>query len=65
MKMDDLILVSIDDHVSEPPNMFDNHLPPELKSKAPKLITLEDGTDRWTYEDYSLPNVGLNAVVGR
>ncbi len=65
MNMDDMILVSIDDHLSEPPNLFENHLPSALKPKAPRLVTLEDGTDRWVYEEYSLPNVGLNAVVGR
>ena len=65
MNLDDLILVSIDDHVSEPADMFKNHLPRQLQSKAPKLVTLDDGTDRWVYEDYSTANVGLNAVVGR
>src|SRR5436305_10483017 len=27
MHLEDLILVSVDDHVVEPPNLFDNHLP--------------------------------------
>ena len=26
MNSDDLILVSVDDHVVEPPDMFENHL---------------------------------------
>lgn len=25
--MDDLILISVDDHMVEPPDMFDNHIP--------------------------------------
>ncbi len=65
MKMEDMIIASIDDHVSEPPNMFDNHLPEVWKSKAPKLVKKKDGSDWWTYGDFVLPNVGLNAVVGR
>ena len=27
MRTEDLILVSVDDHVVEPPTLFDNHLP--------------------------------------
>ena len=27
MQLDDLILVSVDDHTVEPPDMFENHLP--------------------------------------
>jgi len=27
MRMDDMILVSVDDHVVEPPDLFDKHLP--------------------------------------
>jgi len=65
MNMEDLIIASIDDHISEPPDMFENHLPEDWKSKAPKLVTKKDGTDWWTYGDFVLPNVGLNAVIGR
>jgi predicted TIM-barrel fold metal-dependent hydrolase len=64
MKMEDLIIISVDDHVSEPRDLFDKHLPAELKSKAPQLKNIE-GKDFWVYGDIILPNVGLNAVVGR
>ena len=30
MNVDDMILVSIDDHVIEPPDMFDRHVPAEV-----------------------------------
>lgn len=64
MKMEDMIIISVDDHVSEPGDMFDKHLPQELKSKAPQLKTI-DGADYWTYGGIVMPNPGLNAVVGR
>jgi len=64
MKMEDMIIISVDDHVSEPGDMFDNHLPEELKSKAPQLKNIE-GSDYWVYEGIIRPNPGLNAVVGR
>ncbi|MBV9285001.1 MAG: amidohydrolase, partial [Acidimicrobiia bacterium] len=53
------------DHVVEPPNMFDNHLPDKWKDQAPKSVKKPDGTDVWVYEDAEIPNIGLNAVAGR
>lgn len=65
MNIDEMILVSVDDHVVEPPDMFDNHLPAKWKGVAPKLVRKDDGTDVWVYEGQELPNIGLNAVAGR
>ncbi len=65
MKTEDMILVSVDDHVVEPPDLFDGHLDPKYADRAPKLITKDDGTDVWLYEGQELPNIGLNAVSGR
>jgi predicted TIM-barrel fold metal-dependent hydrolase len=65
MKTDDLILVSVDDHVVEPPGMWDAHLPARYRDEAPKLVRKDDGTDVWAYHGQELPNIGLNAVAGR
>jgi len=65
MDIDDLILVSVDDHVVEPPGMFDQHLPERYRDLAPRLIQNEAGNDVWFYEGQELPNIGLNAVAGR
>ena len=65
MNVEDLILVSVDDHVVEPPGMFDGHLADRYKDLAPKAITNEVGNDVWLYEGQELPNIGLNAVAGR
>ncbi len=65
MRTEDLILVSVDDHVVEPPGMFDGRLPARYQDKAPRLVHREDGTDFWHYNGSEIPNVGLNAVVGR
>ena len=32
MNVDDMVLVSVDDHVVEPPDMFDGHLPERYRS---------------------------------
>ena len=65
MEMHDFVLVSVDDHLVEPPDMFDGHIPAKYKDDAPKLIQREDGTDAWVFEGQEATNVGLNAVAGR
>jgi predicted TIM-barrel fold metal-dependent hydrolase len=65
MKLEDMILVSVDDHVCEPANMWENHLPAKWKDHAPRLVHKPDGTDVWVFEGRQIPNVGLNAVAGR
>lgn len=65
MQLEDMILVSVDDHVVEPPDLFDQHLGPQHRHKAPKVVRREDGSDVWEYAGRLLPNIGLNAVMGR
>ena len=65
MRTEDMVLVSVDDHVVEPPDMFEGHLPPRWKDEAPRVVHKDDGTDVWFYEGQELPNIGLNAVAGR
>ena len=64
MRTEDMILVSVDDHVVEPPTLFDNHLPDKWKDAAPKSVH-KDGIDVWEFEGNVIPNIGLNAVAGR
>ena len=65
MELDDLILVSVDDHVVEPPDLFARHLPEKWRDVAPRIVQRDDGTDVWLYQGMELPNIGLNAVAGR
>ena len=65
MKLEDMILVSVDDHVCEPPDMWDQHVPARWKERAPRLVHKQDGSDVWVFEGQQIPNVGLNAVAGR
>jgi predicted TIM-barrel fold metal-dependent hydrolase len=65
MKMEDLVLVSLDDHLIEPGDMYDQHLTPAQKAFAPTFHTDENGADYWIFDGRRLGNVGLNAVVGR
>ncbi len=65
MNAEELILVSVDDHVVEPPDMFEGRVPAKWAGREPKVVHNDDGTDVWSYEGSRIPNVGLNAVVGR
>jgi predicted TIM-barrel fold metal-dependent hydrolase len=60
-----MVLVSVDDHVVEPPDMFEQHLPERYKELAPRVVTNANGDDVWLYEGQELPNIGLNAVAGK
>ena len=65
MHLDDLILVSVDDHVVEPPDMFDGRLPARFADQAPRVEHREDGTEIWRFDGKEATNIGLNAVAGR
>ncbi|HWE56988.1 MAG TPA: amidohydrolase family protein [Acidimicrobiales bacterium] len=65
MDVDDLIMVSVDDHVVEPADLFAGRLPAKYRDLAPKFITRADGTNAWVYEGAEIGNVALNAVAGR
>jgi predicted TIM-barrel fold metal-dependent hydrolase len=65
MNAEDLILVSVDDHLVEPPHLFDGRLPSRYAAQAPRVERREDGSDVWTFNGTVIPNVGLNAVAGR
>jgi predicted TIM-barrel fold metal-dependent hydrolase len=58
-------VISADDHIVEPPHVFEGRLPAALADRAPRVVERDDGTQTWVYEGTELPNVGFNAVVGR
>lgn len=65
MDINDLVLVSVDDHVVEPPDVFEGRLPAKYVEFAPKFVTNPDGTNVWQYNGETISNVALNAVAGR
>ena len=64
MKMNDMVIVSIDDHAVEPADAFLRHYPESLRSEAPHIVD-KDGKDVWMWNGQRYPTIGLNAVVGR
>lgn len=65
MRIDDMILVSIDDHFIEPPDMYKNHVPAKWAEEVPKVVRNEQGVDEWVFqgERTSTP-FGMAATVG-
>jgi hypothetical protein len=39
--MDEMILVSVDDHMVEPPDMYKNHVPAKWADDVPKVVRNE------------------------
>jgi len=64
-EVDDLILISVDDHIIEPPDLFVNHLPEKYQERAPKLVRNDEGNDVWTFGKVVMETAALNAVAGR
>ena len=65
MNMNDMVIISVDDHICEPPDLFDKHLTGDALKMAPKLLTDKNGKNYWSYQGRQRPGIGLNAVVGR
>jgi len=62
---DDMILISVDDHIAEPADMFEGHVPEKYRDRAPHVVVEDDGREQWYYGDLKGRNLGLNAVAGK
>jgi predicted TIM-barrel fold metal-dependent hydrolase len=58
-------LISVDDHLMEPPDTFEGRLPSRLQDRAPRVIETEEGHQVWTFEDTPYFQVGFMCVAGR
>jgi predicted TIM-barrel fold metal-dependent hydrolase len=58
-------IVSVDDHVVEPPDAFADRFPAKYRDLAPRVVATDDGGEAWLWNGELLPNVGFNAVAGR
>ena len=63
MNIDDMILVSIDDHVIEPADLFEKHMPEKYRDQGPKFVRLENGVDQWVFQGEVMGTVGLGATA--
>jgi hypothetical protein len=59
------LVISVDDHIVEPPTMFEGRLPSRFVERGPRVVSTSEGGEAWLYDGAQLPNVGFNAVAGR
>jgi predicted TIM-barrel fold metal-dependent hydrolase len=58
-------VISVDDHLVEPPDMFEGRLPARLADAAPRVVETTRGHQLWEFDGQRYTQVGMNAVVGR
>jgi predicted TIM-barrel fold metal-dependent hydrolase len=58
-------VISVDDHLVEPPTLFDGRLPSALADRAPRVVDDADGREVWEFEGQRFTQVGMNAMAGR
>jgi len=58
-------IISVDDHLIEPADLFEGRLPSRLQDRAPRVVADDAGQEMWAFEGNLYPQVGLNAVAGR
>lgn len=58
-------IISVDDHLVEPPGMFEGRVPGKFAALAPRVVEDELGQEAWLFDGELLTQVGLNATAGR
>jgi predicted TIM-barrel fold metal-dependent hydrolase len=56
-------IVSVDDHVIEPPGVWQDRLPRRDRERGPRVVR-ERGVDVWVYEDVQMPITALLIQAG-
>ena len=59
------LLISVDDHLVEPPHLFEGRLPKKFADRQPRVIETAEGTQAWVLDSLVLPDIAVNAVAGR
>ena len=63
MKIEDCVLISVDDHVVGPPDRWDGRLPKKYQDKAPKVTTRADGASVWMYEGHEMEHLHASSLA--
>ena len=58
-------LISVDDHILEPPNVWVDRVPAKDRDRAPHMELDDNGQDYWVYDGNRYPSSGLSAVAGK
>ena len=58
-------IVSVDDHLIEPRDIFEGRIPAKWKHRAPRLVEHDDGSEAWMFEGIINTSIGMSALAGR
>ena len=58
-------VISVDDHVVEPPHLFDEYMSPKLRGRGPEVVEDSDGAQIWEFEGKAYSMKDTHAVAGR
>ena len=57
-------IISVDDHLIEPPELFTEHIESKFADRAPKVERDDSGNDWWVFEKERVPLLGADAFMG-
>ena len=57
-------IVSSDDHIIEPPDLWTGRIQPQFRDRAPKIVRMEDGSDWWTSDGHQVGSVFAGTQSG-
>ncbi|GAA0916225.1 amidohydrolase family protein [Nonomuraea longicatena] len=58
------MIISADDHLIEPPNLFEGRVPEKYTDVAPKVVETEAGHQVWRYGGATYPCAGIDVGAG-
>jgi predicted TIM-barrel fold metal-dependent hydrolase len=58
-------IISVDDHIIEPPHLWESRLPARYREAGPRVVRDEHGLDYWEYAGTRTPNVGVSTRAGK
>jgi predicted TIM-barrel fold metal-dependent hydrolase len=58
-------VISVDDHLVEPPDMFEGRVVSKFADRAPSIVETEQGHQVWEFDGGRYTQVGMNAIAGR
>jgi len=65
VEMNDLVLVSTDDHIIEPPDMFEGRVAKKYADRAPRVVGNSKEGFNWDFDGTAARQLALAATAGR
>jgi predicted TIM-barrel fold metal-dependent hydrolase len=59
------LVISVDDHLVEPPDLWTERVPARDRDRAPRITDLEDGKQAWIYDGHQYATRLLVSVAGK